>query len=233
MPTRPSPRQVIAHRGASAQQKENTVAAFAEAARIGAHAVELDVRRTADGALVVHHDAHLPDGRAIVEVAAADLPEWLPTFSAALDACEGMWVNVEIKNDPADPDFDDTRSVARPVLEELDRRGAPERWLISSFDMGMIDACRALVPEIRTAFLCLEPRDGIVDTLVTRGHAALHPWWPCATEDLVAACHAAGVQVNVWTANDPDDIARLWEAGVDGVCTDVPDVALRVLGALD
>ena len=58
--------QVIGHRGASRAERENTLEAFHAAVAQGADGVELDVRRTADGALAVHHDAHLPDGRAIV-----------------------------------------------------------------------------------------------------------------------------------------------------------------------
>ena len=65
---------VIAHRGASNAFPENTVAAFRGAHEMGADMVELDVRRTADGRLAIHHDAHLPDGRAICDVASGDLP---------------------------------------------------------------------------------------------------------------------------------------------------------------
>ena len=56
--------------------------------------------------LVVHHDARLPDGRAVVELAAGELPESVATLDAALDACAGMGVNVEIKNDSSDPDHE-------------------------------------------------------------------------------------------------------------------------------
>ena len=66
--------QVIAHRGASGLEPENTVAAFRRAVALGADGVELDVRRSADGVLVVHHDARLADGRAIVTVPEAELP---------------------------------------------------------------------------------------------------------------------------------------------------------------
>src|SRR3954451_1790565 len=100
------PTAIIAHRGASAAFAENTVEAFRGAAALGANWVELDVRRTADGALAVHHDAHLPDGRAIVDMLAADLPEPVPSLSEALDACAPLGVNVEIKNSPQDVDFD-------------------------------------------------------------------------------------------------------------------------------
>ena len=91
--------RVFAHRGASQRAPENTVEAFRLAAELGADGVELDVRRSADGALVVHHDPHLPDGRLIAATAFADLPASVPTLAAALDACEvfpgGDWrVNV-------------------------------------------------------------------------------------------------------------------------------------------
>ena len=72
---------VFAHRGASATQTENTVAAFAAAVAMGADGVELDVRRTADGALAVHHDAHLPDGRLLCEVATSALPSHVPSLA--------------------------------------------------------------------------------------------------------------------------------------------------------
>src|SRR5262245_27082175 len=92
---------VIAHRGASRAAPENTLEAFRLARSLGADAVELDVRRTRDGALAVHHDARLPDGQSVVDLSAAELPRSVPLLDAALDACAGMWVNVEIKNDPS------------------------------------------------------------------------------------------------------------------------------------
>src|SRR3954452_22090130 len=94
--------RIFAHRGASARYTENTVSAFQGARDLGADWVELDVRRTADGSLAVHHDAHLPDGRRIVELHAADLPDTVPDLAGALDACEPLGVNVEIKNLPGD-----------------------------------------------------------------------------------------------------------------------------------
>src|SRR3954466_8935464 len=104
--------RVIAHRGASAAAPENTVEAFHLAKELGADWVELDARRTADGAVVVHHDAHLADGRAIVDLRRSDLPAHVCDLADALDACDGMSVNIEIKNWPDDVDFDPTDAVA-------------------------------------------------------------------------------------------------------------------------
>ena len=107
---------VIAHRGASVDRPENTVAAFAEARVQGADWVELDVRLSADGVLVVHHDAHLADGRLIRLVDSDDLPADVPSLAEAFEAAEGMGVNIEVKNLPGDPDFDDVHLVCDSVV---------------------------------------------------------------------------------------------------------------------
>lgn len=226
--------QVVAHRGASRAERENTVLAFATAARMGADAVELDVRRTADGELVVHHDPHLGDGRAIVDVAAAELPAHVPTLTAALDASAGMWVNVEIKNDPTEPDFDATDSVADATMALLIARDEPERWLISSFRIETVDRCQAIARAagvaIRTAWLTAVVPDDVVEILTSRGHVALHPWVELLGRHVIERCHAAGIVVTTWTCDDPERMAELVEWGIDGICTNVPDVALTVLG---
>src|SRR2546423_3094996 len=97
---------ILGHRGASAHRPENTLDAFLEARRLGADGVELDVRRTADDALAIHHDATLPDGRRLIDLTVAQLPGSVPLLEAALEVCEGLTVNVEIKNASQEPDFD-------------------------------------------------------------------------------------------------------------------------------
>ena len=221
--------QVMAHRGASRAEPENTLVAFRRAGEMGAHAVELDVRRTADGVLVVHHNPHLHDGRLIAATVHADLPPSVPTLGAALDACEGMWVNVEIKNDPEEPDFDASDSIADETVAHLLARGEDDRWLISCFRVETVDRCRALAPQIRTAWLCTIPPEGVAEDMAARGHVALHPWVKVLSREVIDACHAAGVQVNTWTCDDPERMAELIEWGIDGICTNVPDEALAVL----
>src|SRR4051812_6725756 len=114
---------VLAHRGASAQAPANTLEAFALARTLGADGVELDVRRTADDILVVHHD---PDAAGIGLLADAEfatvratLPA-LPTLAEALAQCEGLLVNVEIKCLPWEPDSDlPERQVLRAVIDQV------------------------------------------------------------------------------------------------------------------
>ena len=222
--------QVMAHRGASRAERENSIAAFHRAREMGADAVELDVRRTLDGVLVVHHNPHLADGRIIAQHLAGDLPADIPTLAAALDACAGMWVNVEIKNDPEEPDFDATDSIANETMALLLDRGTDDQWLISSFRLETVDRCHEIAPNIRTAWLTVAVPDDVVATLLAGGHSALHPWVAMLQREHVEQCHAAGLQVNTWTCDDPQRMAELIEWGIDGICTNVPDVALEVLG---
>ena len=223
---------VIAHRGACRRRRENTVEAFAEAGRLGADMVELDVRRTADGRLAIHHDALLADGRALKDVDAADLPEWLPDLGAALDACAGMEVNIEIKNWPADIDFDPDDVVAGQVVELVVDRKWRDRVLVSSFNPSTIDRVRALDAAIATGWLTGGALDlrAAVEQAAAGGHNAVHPHVRSVTEEAVAFAHGNGLRVNVWTVDEPDDIRRLAAWGVDGIVTNLPDVARSILG---
>lgn len=224
--------KVIAHRGASAAEPENTLAAFRAAVEMGADGVELDVRRTADGAGAVHHDAHLSDGRAVVALDSAELPEQVPLLDAALAACGPLEVNVEIKNWPADPDFDEERCVAPLVVDAVRDAGLVDRVVVSSFDIGSIDRVRDLEPSLRTAWLVIDRGDplALVARAAERGHGGIHPIWRMVDEAVIGAAHDAGLFVNVWTVDDPEEIRRLAALGVDGVVTNVPDVARRALG---
>ena len=132
---------IIGHRGASRAEGDNTLAAFRRAVEMGADGVELDVRRSADDRLVVHHDPHLPDGGPSPTSPWPTCRRTSPTLEAALDACAGIFVNVEIKNDPAEPDHDPSDWVAHRVGEVLARRGGGVRWLVSSFRFETVGLC--------------------------------------------------------------------------------------------
>ncbi len=252
--------KVIAHRGAAAVARENTLDAFREAIRLDADGVELDVRRTANEVLVAHHDAHLPDGRVIVELSDNELPEWVPTLAEVMEvcreaACEKQFtINVEIKSTPGDPDYDAKQQVSAAVAGVVLGWGVPNfggedtlvrnsasgdfqatrsglEIVVSSFDMEALNRIKAIDPAIPTAYLTFEvlAPELLVSRVSGGGHNAVNPYVASTSAELVQAAHGAGLAVNVWTVNDPDQIAQLASMGVDAVITDVPDVAKAVL----
>jgi len=223
---------IYGHRGASADFAENTISAFTGAVDQGADGVELDVRRSLDGHLVIHHDPHLPDGRAITATNAFELGGTVPGFDAALDACGRLIVNVEIKHDPGDAGFSEDRRLADQVLELWHARSRSPRIIVSSFDVGIIDRIRQLDPEVPTGWLVFsadEPVDAVT-RCADSGHSAIHPWDPMVSEPVVERCRAAGLTINVWTVDDPDRFLTLRSWGVDGVVTNRPGLARRTLG---
>jgi glycerophosphoryl diester phosphodiesterase len=177
---------------------------------------------------VIHHDARLPDGRAIRTVERAMLPTAIPDLTAALDACAGVVVNIEIKNDRAEPDHDPAGWVAAHVAAELGIRGPDARWLISSFDPETVIVCRRLLPNVPTGLLTETATAADAERAVDDGHTAIHPWEAVVDEAFVDIAHGLGLAVNVWTCNDPVRMRELIGWGVDGICTDVPDVAIAV-----
>ena len=223
---------IWAHRGASVARRENTIEAFAEARAQGAAGVELDVRRTADRAMAIHHDAALADGRLLVELPAAELPDHVPLLDAALDACHGMVVNIEIKNVEVDPDFDADQFLAQAVVDLVHERQATGDVLVSCFGLAAIDRVRTLDPAIPTGYLASARWDqmGALQRAIDGGHSAFHPYDLVVNAELVAAAHDAGIAVNVWTVDDPDRIRWLAsDCGVDAIITNVPDIALAAL----
>lgn len=224
---------VIGHRGASAAHPPgNTIAAFHAALELGADWVELDVRRTVDSRLAVHHDSHLPDGRPIHLTRSDDLPAWVPSLTDALTACEGLGVNIEIKNHPDDVDFDPTLDVVGAVLEVLVVLSPDRPVLLSAFHLPTVNRARELRPDLPTAHLVLEMSSSEILTAAASGHRAIHPWFGAVTREKVELAGSAGLSVNTWTVDDADEIRRLATLGVDGLVTNVPDLARTVLESI-
>jgi len=225
---------VLAHRGACRRAQENTLEAFAIARELGADGVELDVRTSADGVLIVHHDAEAQGVGLLAKLPFGAIREAMPsipTLAEALDACAGMLVNVEVKCLPWEADPDPERIVARTAVDIV--REVEAKALFSSFDLGAVDAIRTYASEAVTAFLVAGQDLAPVAALArSHGHGSLHPdrnTVLAAPARAVAITHGEGLACNVWTVDDPDDIRTLTDAGVDGIITNVPDVALSAL----
>ena len=220
--------KVFAHRGVHHQARENTLDAFKAALRLGVDGVELDVRRSADGALVVHHD-EAAEGRLIAKTPAAQLPGYVCSLDEALETLRDVEVNVEIKNLPSEVGYDDSGGFVRAVTRCVEASGAPEAVLISSFDLATCRRVREVAPEIAVGWL-LWKLDVLEALSLARadGFRAVHPHFSTLGSAEVAQARDAGIDLNVWTVNHRRDLVRFSRWGVASLITDEPAVALEV-----
>lgn len=228
----------IAHRGASFDCPENTLAAFEEAVRQGADAIELDVRLARDGEVVVIHDGTLvrttgADGhvweKSAAELAALDAGGWFePRFrSEGVPSLRDVLtriaprvpINVELKGRPG-------VGLERAVVDVVRETGTADRVLVSSFKRDALVALRALDAELPIGLLYEDP---IADLAGDARHVRasfVHPGASLVTPALLAEARALGLGVLVWTVDDPAVARGLIEAGVNGLITNRP-AALR------
>lgn len=233
--------EVLGHRGSRNPGPENTVEAVDAALAAGADGIEIDIRRSADGELVVVHDARIPrlGGRAVIRRSTAELrARGVPTLDDVLDvwASRGRII-IEVKNQPGQPDFDAPRErAAQALVEKLRARGltGPDAGVtVSSFDWFAIERVRAAGLGVPTGFLTM-PRMGVSGGLAyvrSAGHAELHAHTSAvlAAPDAVAQARRAGVRLVTWTVTSDRAALRLREAGVDAVICDAPAEVVRAL----
>jgi glycerophosphoryl diester phosphodiesterase len=245
---------VFAHRGGARLAPENTVAAFREGLARGADGLELDVRLSRDGVVVVHHDASVDrttDGRGRVADLTADALAGLdagcrflvagrtpfrgraggvPTLGAVLAAFPDTPIIIELKGT-------DARD-AVAVIAEIRRAGASGRVCLGGYAWPPLAAARAAAPEIATSAAREEVRWALYRSWVgiSPGRVGYRGFQVpemsgrtrVVSPRFVRAAHRAGLAVQVWTVDEEDDIRRLLSWGVDAIISDRPDVAVRV-----
>jgi glycerophosphoryl diester phosphodiesterase len=223
---------VLGHRGASAHVVENTMAAFARAGADGADGVELDVRLTADGALVVFHDDDLRrlaerpervDRLTLAEVAAVRLRDGhrIPILDAVLGDLPALLVNVEIKS----PGPRGVVAAVRAVAAAVARTGAGERVVVSSFDPAVVLAVRLVAPTLRTGLLFhreqRRPLRRAWLAPVLRPYA-VHPDRALVDRETVGRWRRAGRAIHVWTVDGEAEVRRLGALEVDALISNDP-----------
>jgi glycerophosphoryl diester phosphodiesterase len=224
--------EVFAHRGVHRSARENTLGAFRAAIDLGVDGVELDVRQTADGALVVHHDPTI-SGRAIAHTPAAELPPYVPRLDEAMTVLRGLIVNVEIKNsrDPSEPTYDESGAIVRSTLEYLREASWTDAAIISCFDLATCEAVRSYDPEASVAWLVYE--GSLIESLnVARdlGFNAVNPHYSMLNQENRALARELGLAINTWTVNDASDMTTMADLDVASVITDDPALAIDLYG---
>ncbi len=241
---------IIAHRGASAAAPENTLAAFTLAVALGADGIELDVKLSKDGVPVIMHDLTVDrttDGHGrVADLTLAELKkldagakkdarfagERVPTLAEVFEAvADKLWINVELTNYTTRGD-----GLVRVVVELIGKMNLGRRVLLSSFDPFAIRAAKVFDPALPVAQLTAQGmpvylRDAWLAPIAP--HEARHPDAVQLKQRGVAHYRRKGCRVNVWTVNDPDDMRRFVSQGVDGLITDVPDVARKMIASRD
>jgi glycerophosphoryl diester phosphodiesterase len=227
---------VFAHRGGAALAPENTIAAFDNGLALGADGIELDVRLSRDGVVVVHHDRTLDRttalqgpvaSRNVDELARAGVPKLATVLARYRDAR----VIIEMKVNDA--------MTAREVVEAVRAADAVDRVCLGSFGRLVLREARRIEPAIATSAAHEEVR-----------WALYRSWcrWPVSqvaysgyqipevagrtrvvSPRFVDDAHRAGLGVQVWTVNTEADATRLLEWGVDALITDRPDLMVRLV----
>jgi len=225
---------IYAHRGNTLNAPENTLAAFAAAVELGCDGIELDVRRTKDGAIVCHHDPEIAGLGPLCDLEVAALPASVPLLADVLELTESLIVNVELKNDPGEPGFDPSDAFAAQVVAVVHECGAPDRVLYSSFHRATLDQLVALDCGSPVGWLLGVDVEvsAIVDEAAAAGFSALHPFVWSVNAAAVAAAHERSLAINTWTVNADEDLERMVALGVDAIITDRPDRGLLFTGGL-
>ncbi len=249
---------VIAHQGGDGLWPGDTLFAFQQAAALGVDMLEMDMHSTADGVLVLMHDATVDrttDGAGrIRDMTLAELKsldagyDWspdngqsqpfrgqgitVPTLEEVFDAFPGMPMNIEIKQ--TEP------SIAEPFCQLIRQHDMADRVLVASFHDDAMAEFRAVCPEVATS-----ASENEVLNFFVRYKLFLGATYSPATQSVqvpeyrsgfhiltprfVRAAQRRGLAVHAWTINENDDLQRMIDLGLDGIISDRPDRLLELL----
>ncbi|WP_129727437.1 glycerophosphodiester phosphodiesterase [Ectobacillus funiculus] len=235
---------IFAHRGVKGTHPENTMAAFLEAERVGAHGIELDIHLSNDGEIIVIHDETLnrtTNGTGLAfnytlqQLKALDAGsffdhrfagEQIPSLREVLAWAAGtaLLLNIELKND----------IIRYPELEQktvqlVREYGLEDRVIFSSFNHESIELLSSLAPEIHRALLYHEPLPDALIEARRRQASGLHPNFMLLTKEFVQCAQQAGFTLRPYTINEYKDLENMIALGVDVIITDWPSRAFELI----
>jgi glycerophosphoryl diester phosphodiesterase len=228
---------VIAHRGGKRWAPENSLSAFKKSLEAGVDGIELDIHKCKSGELVVIHDDTLnrtTNGTGYVkdatwqELSQLDSGSWyspafkgekLPLLQDVFDLIKGkILINVEIKNCPIN-----YSGIEDDLLKMLESYPYPDKIIISSFDHTVLERIHKKTKRYRLALLGDSVMFNLADYAHGVGAAAWNPDFDCVRKDTVKAAHDAGLSVNTWTVNGPENWKKAVDLQVDSIITDDPE----------
>lgn len=220
----------IGHRGAKGHLAENTLESIQKALSFGVEAIEIDVHRCKTGELVVIHDFTLDrttNGsgevakKSLTEIKALKVEDEfeIPLLTEVLDFIEGKCtINIELKG------LNTATATAKTIKKYIaEKTWTYKDFIVSSFQKNELFQMRKLDEKVALGILSKASVTEAIEVGKLLKASAIHPSLGIITRDNVKASHKAGFNVNVWTVNEPEDIQRMREFGVDGIISDFPD----------
>ena len=223
--------KIIAHRGASGYEFENSMSAFKKAIELKADVIETDVRKTKDNVLILSHDDNLHNltnsNKIISESTFKELEfiklnngELIPTVEDLLSIHKGEIIfNLEIK----------VENVEKLLVQLVKKYDLLNHVVFSSFSLDVLMNIKKIEPRAQLQFVTIFPHivfpeRNQLKKLAELGIHALNPLYSLITEDLIKQAREVGLELYPWTINDMDTILKMIELGIDGVMTDYPDI---------
>lgn len=244
--------KIYGHRGSRTRRPENTMLSFRLAYEEGADGIEIDIRTTADGEIVIAHDDTLKRCGG-VDIKVSDLPwevlsaipvhcpdkfgdtfkntAFVPRLAELFDWLKNndCLLNIEIKQQPADER--EYGYIEQKTLAMAKEYGLEDRIIYSSFDEYVLKKIEELDPNAKTFLLYNSPRLDAGKHAVENGHTGINPSVRGATQyDDLGKAVEQGIEVNVWTVNDMLTAQQLAANGAAGIITDLPKEVVALLG---
>tara|TARA_R100001369_G_scaffold29172_4_gene52723 strand:- start:214279 stop:214962 length:684 start_codon:yes stop_codon:yes gene_type:complete len=219
----------IGHRGAKGHLTENTIESINLALEMGIDGIEIDVHLCASGELVVFHDFtldRLSNGFGEITAQTYDQLQELtltggykiPLLTEVLDLIEGKCsINIELKG------LHTAKPTCAIISKYIDQGWEYSSILVSSFQENELLEVKKINANILIAVLSKASVEEAIEWGKILNATAIHPSLGIITRQSVKDAHSQGFNVNVWTVNEPEDIARMIEFGVDGIISDFPD----------
>lgn len=231
--------KIFAHRGFRTKYPENTLLGFEKALETGCYGIELDVQMSHDEHLVIIHDETVDrttngtgaiKDMSLSQIQALDAGDGqhIPTLDEYLSLVQNvdLVTNIELKNNVVDyPQLEEK------VLQQIRARHMETKILFSSFNHNAVIKMKALAPNVPCGFLCGEMVDvtAMAALMAEHGVEFLHPRLSVLNETLMDELVQRNIPIHVWTVNEDDDLRRMEAYGVQGLFTDDPVNAQKVL----